>query len=120
MRCFQQSLYAGNLINQRNIRQECIHRRPGRLWKVCTVERVRIVKILNSILHSCHVSVSKCAARSYEVIRRIRAAHRSFTTSLPDTTARRTACSLRLLLYLAETAAASATAAAAVFTVGGP
>jgi len=57
MRCFEQSLYASNLIYQWNVRQKRVHRWPRRLGKVCTAERVGIVEVLNPILHGGHVCV---------------------------------------------------------------
>ena len=58
VRRFQQSPYSGNLINQRDTRQERIRRRPRRFRKVRAVEGVGVVEILNPILHGGHVSLN--------------------------------------------------------------
>ena len=58
VRRFQQSPYSGNLINQRDTRQERIRRRPSRFRKVRAVEGVGVVEILNPILHGGHVSLN--------------------------------------------------------------
>ena len=58
VRRFQQSPYSGNLINQRDTRQERIRRRSRRFRKVRAVEGVGVVEILNPILHGGHVSLN--------------------------------------------------------------
>jgi len=89
VRSFQQSLHSRDLIDQRNVGEKRVDRRPRRLREVRTVEWVSVVQILDAILHRGHGSVATTCVlqllnfgrNSFEVIMRSASTHHPMTGS---------------------------------------